>query len=147
MDLLKTKPQLAACIDSNVFISAIAFGGTPLKVLKRALDKEFQIITSHHILNEVSRNLTGKLGLPSDRVDSLIKDIAEVSSLFVPSGKVKFIEHKQDNLVLEVAFMGWSNVLVTGDRRHLLPLNVFQGLIIESPSKFLIRLDDWNKPS
>lgn len=135
------KPQLSACIDSNVFISAIAFGGTPLKVIERALDREFQVITSLHILEEVKRNLTGKLGISLKRVDSFLDDLLEVSSLFVPTGKIKFIDHFSDNLVLEVAFMGWAHVLVTGDRRHLLPLNPFQGLFIEPPSKFISRLN------
>ena len=37
--------------------------------------------------------------------------------------------------------MGKCDVLVTGDKKHLLPLNPFQGIIIESPSHFLKRLD------
>ena len=46
-----------------------------------------------------------------------------------------------DNLVLEVALMGGADVLVTGDKKHLLPLKNFQGIIIEPPSVFLTRLD------
>ncbi len=69
----------------------------------------------------------------------------EVSSVFVPSGKVKFIDHVGDNLVLEVALMGWANVLVTGDRKHLLPLSPFGDLLIEPPSKFIARLNVMNQ--
>jgi len=127
--LNRDQPQISACLDSNVLISAIAFGGTPLKVIERALDREFQVVTSLHIFEEIRRNLTGKLGLSSRHVDRALDDLLKVSSVFVPSGKLKFIEHDADNLVLEVALMGWANVLVTGDRKHLLPLSPFGDLI------------------
>ena len=141
----RDQPQLSACLDSNVLISAIAFGGTPLKVMERALERDFQIVTSLHIFEEVRRNLTGKLGLSSRYVDRSLDDLLKVSSVFVPSGKLKFIEHEADNLVLEVALMGWANVLVTGDRKHLLPISRFGDLIIEPPSKLLARLDCLSK--
>ena len=133
--------QVTACLDSNVYISGIAFGGKPLKILERALNREFLLVTGPNILQEVRRNLFGKLDLKKSRVDRLLLDIAEVASVFVPSGKLSFIKHAQDNLVLEVALMGASDVLVTGDRKHLLPLKIFHGISIEPPSAFLERLD------
>lgn len=107
----KSSRQLAACIDSNVFISAIAFGGTPLRVLERALRRDFHLITSVIILKEVQRNLLNKLGVEMSRVDRFLEDILAVSSAFVPSGKIAYIEHAADNLVIEVALMGGANVL------------------------------------
>ena len=138
---LSRKRQLAACIDSNVFISGIAFRGVPLRLIERALRRDFQLVTSVIILEEVRRNLVGKLNIDPAEVNPLLEDILAVSSAFVPSGKYKYIDHEADNLILEVALMGGADVLVTGDRRHLLPLNPFMGLTIESPSKFMARLD------
>ena len=104
---LSPKPrQLAACIDSNVFISGIAFGGTPLRVLERALRREFQTITSVVILKEVRRNLVNKLGLESREVDEFLENILNVSSAFVPSGEVSYIDYQPDNLILEIALNG-----------------------------------------
>lgn len=139
---MSRKPrEIAACIDSNVFVSGIAFGGKPLRVLERALRRDFRMITSVVIMKEVRRNLVGKLGLPAARVDAFLSDILEVSSAYVPTGEVTFISHPGDDLVLEVALMSGADVLVTGDRKHLLPLNPFKGLTIEPPSAFLRRLD------
>ena len=132
---------IAACVDSNIFVSGIAFGGKPLRVLERALRRDFRMITSVVIMNEVRRNLVGKLGLSSRRVDDFLTDILAVSSAYVPTGEVTFISHPGDDLVLEVSLMSGADVLVTGDRRHLLPLNPFKGLTIEPPSAFLRRLD------
>jgi uncharacterized protein len=138
---LSRKPYLAACLDSNVFISGIAFRGTPLRLIERALRRDFHLITSVIILEEVRRNLLGKLEVDPVFVDPLLEDLLAVSSAFVPAGKYRYIDHEADNLILEVALMGGADVLVTGDRRHLLPLNPFMGLKIEPPSKFLARLD------
>ncbi len=142
MDRLRNRPgQLSAGIDSNVYISAIAFGGKPLKVLERALNREFLLITGDNILAEVRHNLLGKLDLEKDRVDWLLSDISTVSSVFVPGGSINATTNVGDNLVLEVAMMGGADVLVTGDKKHLLPLKEFQGITIEPPSAFLSRLD------
>ena len=138
--------QITACLDSNIYISAVAFGGKPLKIVERALNREFFLVTSPHILQEVRRNLLGKLGLEKLRVDQFLADITEISSVFVPSGKVRFIKHDGDNLVLELALTGGCDVLVTGDKKHLLPLKDFQGVVIEPPSAFLMRLDSLSPP-
>jgi putative PIN family toxin of toxin-antitoxin system len=133
--------KLVVCIDANVYISGIAFNGKPLKVIEHALNRDFILITGPNILDEVKRNLLGKLGLKKNRVDTFIDDILEISTVYVPSGKIQPIHHKQDNLVLEVALMGGCDVLITGDKKHLLPLSNFQGIAIEPPSRFLARLN------
>ncbi|MEN0058555.1 MAG: putative toxin-antitoxin system toxin component, PIN family [Bdellovibrio sp.] len=132
--------MITVCIDANIYISGIAFGGKPLKILELALNREFHLVTGPNVLQEVRRNLLGKLDLKSQRVDQFLSDISDVASVFVPHGEVQYIEHKADNLVLELALIGGCDVLVTGDKKHLLPLGSFRGIQIEPPSKFLERL-------
>ncbi|MBI2605673.1 MAG: putative toxin-antitoxin system toxin component, PIN family [Deltaproteobacteria bacterium] len=132
--------KVSACIDANVLISAIAFGGKPLEVLERALNREFHVVTGPNILSEVRRNLLGKLALNPRLVDAFLDDFTDVSSVLVPQGNIHSISHPGDNLVLELALIGGCDVIVTGDRKHLLPLSPFKGVIIEPPSKFLVRL-------
>ena len=93
----------SACIDSNVYISAICFGGKPLKILELALDRKFHLITSELILNEVSKNLNQKMQLTKSKVEALIDDVMAVSSIYHPTGKIKIATHIPDNLVLETA--------------------------------------------
>lgn len=133
--------KLTACLDSNVYISALAFGGKPLKVLEKAFNREFHLVSGTNILQEVKKNLITKLDLKKSRVERFMEDITAVSSMFVPSGNLKFIDHAKDNLVIEIALMGGSDVLVTGDKKHLLPLGNIQGIYIQPPSAFLARLE------
>ncbi|HZS57681.1 MAG TPA: putative toxin-antitoxin system toxin component, PIN family [Gemmatimonadaceae bacterium] len=131
---------LIACLDANVFVSAIAFDGVPQQVVDRLLAGSFSHVTGENILMEVRRNLVEKLLLPGQQVDDVLDDIRMVSSIYVPRGKRKYIAHAKDNLVVEVALMGASTVLVSGDRKHLLPLSPLHGLVIEPPSAFPRRL-------
>ncbi len=124
-----------------MIISGIAFGGKPLKVLERTLSRNFLHVSGTNIFEEVRKNLISKLVLNKAMVDRFLNDLSDVSTVFVPKGETNYIENEPDNLVLEVALAGGCDVLVTGDRRHLLPLSPFQGMIIEPPSKFLARLD------
>lgn len=133
--------MLTVCIDANVYISGIAFGGKPLKIIELALNRKFYIITSSPILTEVKRNLIKKLEFTESEVDQLLNEIIQVATLYEPSGNIQYIEHKQDNLVLETALLGNADILVTGDKKDLLPLKTFHGIIIEPPSAFIARLE------
>ena len=131
---------LSVCLDSNVIVSAIAFGGVPLQILDLALARRFHLVLGPNILDEAKKNLVAKLGLPSHDVDTVLGDLAAIASIFVPTGKEKFLKHEKDNLVVEIAVRAGCDVLVTGDKKHLLPLGKVGNLIIESPSMFLQRL-------
>lgn len=134
-------PLITCCIDSNVFISAIAFGGKPLKITEHLLLRGFFHVTGLPLMDEVRRNLVGKLGLGREKVDRFIADVLEVSLVYSPRGRVKHIQYEPDNLILELALMGDCDVIVTGDKKHLLPLNSFHGIAIEPPSAFLARFE------
>ncbi len=126
-------------LDANVLISGVAFGGKPLAILHRALDRDFRSATGPNILNEARRNLLEKLGLDRKLVDLVLGDFSAVSSVFVPAGDLKAIPHEGDDLVLEVALLAGADFIVTGDKKHLLPLRTFKGVVIEPPSRFLAR--------
>jgi uncharacterized protein len=132
---------LVVCIDANVYISAFAFNGLPAKIIDLAFDKKFILISSMHILDEVRRNLVVKLEADPISVDNFLEDIIEIATLYEADGTFKYIDHKHDNLVIETAIRGRAQILVTGDKKDLLPLKEVQGVIIEPPSAFLQRLN------
>ncbi|MGK5083179.1 hypothetical protein WDW37_07715 [Bdellovibrionota bacterium FG-1] len=74
--------KLTVCLDANSYISGIGFGGKPLQILERALNRDFVTVTSPQILDEVRRNLLGKLARNKKRVDRFLEDMTEVSSFF-----------------------------------------------------------------
>lgn len=139
---LKIKDKLIVCIDSNVFYSAFGYGGNPAKVIELAFARRFYLVLSSHILAEVRENLSKKLEFTDAEIDTFIDNILSIATLYEPVGNTQHINHKKDSLVLETAILGNAHVLVTGDKRDLLPLKTFKGIIIEPPSAFLRRLDE-----
>jgi putative PIN family toxin of toxin-antitoxin system len=133
--------MLKTCIDSNVWISGVAFGGPPGAVAMAALDRKFEVICSRLILEEVERTLLFKIKFGRANTRRLINRMLQVVDLYEPTGTVKIIPGQHpDNLILETAVAGRARYLVTGDREHLLPLKSFRMVRIIEPVHFLTLL-------
>lgn len=130
--------MLKVCIDTNVWISGLLFSGIPAQIVDLALKKRFELILSKLILEELEKNLVHKFDLKPKPASQLIFRIAEVANLYEPEGRLHVISNKHaDNLILETAWIGKAQYLVTGDRKHLLPLEFFKNVEIISPSDFM----------
>lgn len=133
--------MLKVCIDANVYISAIVFGGKPKTILELAFNRKYTLVTSAVIINEAHRNLVGKLKFPEEVAQEVFEKILNIAAVYEPLGQIQYINHAKDTLVLETALLGRCDILVTGDKKDLLPLREFQGIIIEPPSAFLNRIN------
>ena len=132
--------MIKACLDSNVFISALIFDGKPEEILFLASKRNIKIIISPAIIVEVNRNLIEKFNLQEGQVKKLIKNITSISQLITPEIKIKKIDYLPDNRILEAAIEGGADYIVTGDRKHLLTLQKFKGIPIVTPAQFLATL-------
>jgi putative PIN family toxin of toxin-antitoxin system len=130
--------MLKTCIDTNVWISGILFGGPPAAIVTAALNQRFEVIASRVILDEIERNLLGKFGFGKTNTKRFINRFLQVVDLYEPKGSVKIIPAQHpDNLILETAMIGRARYLVTGDREHLLPLKNYRMIRIIEPAHFL----------
>jgi len=91
-------------------------------------------------MEEIKRNLINKFHRPNYETKKLISNIASISKLIVPKARIKLVQYLPDNKILEAALEGKVNYIVTGDRKHLLPLKEFKGIPIITPAQFLIIL-------
>ena len=133
--------RLTVCVDANVLVSGVAFGGKPLEVLEGLLSRRFDSVSGTAILNEARRNLVLKLEVRPATADGILVQVAAVSVLVTPVEVPSVTGHAADDAVLATAVQGRCDVLVTGDKRHLLPLGLYRGVTIEAPSAFLKRLE------
>lgn len=129
--------MIKACLDSNIFISALLFDGKPEEILFAASKKNIKVIISPEIVEEVRRNLTKKFDLQESEVKKLIKNITSISQLVIPKIKIKEIDYLPDNRILEAAIEGSADYIITGDRKHLLHLKEFNGIPIVTPARFM----------
>ena len=57
--------------------------------------------------------------------------------LVSPTETVNGIKHGPDNRILECALAGKADYIVSGDKKHLLPLSEFEGIKIITASQLL----------
>ena len=129
---------LKVVIDTNVFVSGLNFSGRPREVLGLMRKGRIEVIVSSFILKELREVLRKDFGWGEERVRDTIRLIEIQTSKVDPKIGISIVKEKDsDNRILECAFEGKVQYIVSGDKRHILPLKKFQGIEILSPADFL----------
>jgi len=132
----KSKPKVV--IDTNVFVSGLTFKGKPREVLDLIWRGDIEACISSFIFKELEETLKKDFSWDRDQIKHTIEKIKAKTILIQPKNKVSVIkENDDDNRILECAIEGRVQYLISGDRKHLLPLKEYQGTKILSPAEFL----------
>lgn len=124
-------------LDTNIYISAILFGGKPREIIDLARNKKIKIIISEYILWEIREVLDRKFKVPNARLNTIEHDILSLTQLVRVSSLVNIIaEDPTDNAILACALDGYADEIITDDN-HLLKLKKFKDISILTPHKFL----------
>jgi len=125
-------------IDTNVFVSGLNFAGKPDEVLELLIRGEIDVIISPFILSEIERILRERFEWSEGNIHRVLNRIERQAILVHPQCKVTVVKGKDDdNRILECAIEGKAQYLISGDKKHLLPLKEYQGTKVLSPSEFL----------
>lgn len=126
-------------LDTNVYISAILFGGNPDKIIHLAKRGDgIEILVSEQIFEEISTVLGRKFGWPNWKIALTLGEIREWTTLIVPRLTISDIKNNvADNKILECAVEGNADYIVSGDTKHLLPLKKYKNIHIVSPAEFV----------
>jgi putative PIN family toxin of toxin-antitoxin system len=128
---------LSVVLDTNVYVSALNFGGLPLELLLLGTHGEILICTSPSILSEVEGVLVRKFKWTDAQVAEALATLRTFIRTFRPRTKIDVIEADEpDNRILECALAARADRIVSGDR-HLLALDEFRGIPIQSLRSFL----------
>lgn len=128
--------MLRVVLDTNVYVSAFAFGGVPLDVVRLAIRGEIAVFLSPPILREVEGVFLHKFRWPRPRVARLLRAIRAFARSVSPSERIHVLEDDADNRILECARSARAHVIVTGDR-PLRRLEAFHHARILHPREFL----------
>jgi uncharacterized protein len=124
-------------LDTNIIISALNFEGTERQVLSWAKDGRYDLYLSAHILQETEGVLVRKFHWSNERARLAQEFLIAIAEIIEPESEVSLLAHHQaDNRVLACALDAPADYLVTGDRKHLLPVGEFRGVRIVSASEF-----------
>ncbi|RLF60637.1 MAG: putative toxin-antitoxin system toxin component, PIN family [Thermoplasmata archaeon] len=133
--------DIRVVLDTNVIISAIFWRGSPYRVMKKALQRDFILVISPDILEEVSERLKYKFDLPRDEIETLTNILLSYSDIVEPTTKVNVVKaDENDNKIIECAIDGEADFIVTGDH-HLLELKSYKSIKIITPAEFLELLE------
>ena len=125
-----------AVLDSNVYISALLFGGNPSAIVECAENGLIELSISEPIRAEVERVLAGKFSWPQQRVTEATSYLWSLAHSVTPRQTVADCIDPDDNRVLECALESRAQVIVTGDD-HLLRLHPYRAISILTPKRFL----------
>jgi len=128
---------IRVCLDTNILVSTLLFGGKPDEILDLAARKQIKIISSPIILAELQQVLINKFMWTDNDAKQSLKSLMEILTLVVPQYKINKIKYGPDNRILECAVEGKADFIISGDKKHLLPLSEFEGIKIITASQLL----------
>ncbi len=124
-------------LDTNVFVSGIHWSGVSKKILYAWRTKQFLLVASFPIIEEISKTLTNfRIPLPAEDILEWERIIVQNAILVEPSEKFDIVkEDPDDNKFIEAAVAGNAEYIITQDK-HLLKIKEFKGIKIITPKEF-----------
>jgi len=123
--------------DTNIYISALMFGGLPGLFLELAFRRAFLLITSAALLDELDDKLRAKFAVHLEDAALIRRKLEGAAEVVEPDFVLHVIKSDpEDNRVLECAVAGKADFVVSGDR-HLLQLGSYESAHIVTVRKFL----------
>jgi predicted nucleic acid-binding protein len=116
--------------------------GPPSRLLEKAIDGEVELVFPEIVRSELHRVLGAKLGFTPERATDGCELIERVAA--ERPGAPRRIEaitgDPADDAILASAVEADVDILVTGDRKHVLPLGRHRGIRILTPQALLAEL-------
>lgn len=133
-------------LDTNVVVSGLLWANTPRQVLDAVRDGRLTAFTSLALLDELA-DVLGRQHLaalvarlattPGELVYGYSKLASTVTVLDVPRAVLGDLD---DDQVLACALAARAELIVSGDKKHLLPMRYYQGIPIVAPAQAIERL-------
>lgn len=130
-------------LDANVYVSSLLTqSGNAKQIIDMLEDASFELIISEPILDEIRRVLSYPHLVKVHKknvqdIEEYVDLLRQNSILVDPQEKLDVSTDESDNRYIECAVEGEADVLVTGDKKHLLPIKDYRGVQIISPAIFL----------
>ncbi len=128
-------------LDTNVVVSALIWGGTPFRLIQAATAGEIELYTSPVLLAELravlSRgHLAARLVEQRSSVEEAIALYGELAIRVSPLNTPRVVPgDADDDHVVAAAVAARADLIVSGDKAHLIPLSSIDGISIVSPAQ------------
>ena len=133
-------------LDTNVTISGLLWRGTPHRLLQAIRSPQpQQIYTSRALLEELTEVITrptfsAQLQRIGTTTAALLADYIRIVEIAEPVEVPRISRDPDDDHALACALAAKAELIVSGDKRHLLVLGEYQGIPIRTAAEALGQL-------
>lgn len=124
-------------LDTNIIVSALAFGGKPQIIYESITFKMFEAYSSENALRELLKVLKQKFEYLPEKLERIEDNFRENFNIIRTSKIPNIITADiADNEFLAIADSAKAHFIISGDR-HLLDLKKYKNIKIITPTKFI----------
>lgn len=143
-DLVRAPLRLV--LDTNVVVAGLLWSGPPRRLLEAAVEGEAQLFSSEVLVSELVQTLryrkfAVRIASFGVNVETLAAQYSALASLVAPASVPRVVQNDaDDDHVIAAAVAAAASLIVTGDRRHLLPIGSHAGIAIVTAREALQHL-------
>jgi putative PIN family toxin of toxin-antitoxin system len=125
--------------DTNIFISAFVIPGSQAeKAVLRIIEGKDVLLLTKGLLDELLTILSTKFNRDKEEISRVAVILSEMAEWVETSEEINVLRDEPDNRILECAFSGDADIIVTGDK-ELLMLKRYRETEIISLKEYLER--------
>ena len=138
---------LRLVLDTNIVVAGLLWNGPPRLLLQAAIDGEVELFSSAVLLDELAHTLgyskfTKRIESFGTSIAALVAQYTALVSLVAPASVPRVVAgDADDDHVIAAAVAAGAELIVTGDRKHLLPIGTHQGIAIVTAREVVDRID------
>jgi putative PIN family toxin of toxin-antitoxin system len=129
---------MSVTLDTNVYVSALNFGGRASRLLNMAEAGSLVIDISDHIEKELTRVLREDFHWDGYRLHFMVGRLRRLTRRAIPTMTIAVVDDPDDDRIIECAIAAGSEHLLTNDKA-LLRIGSYAGISIIKPDEFLAR--------
>ena len=143
-----THQPLRLVLDTNIVVAGFLWNGPPRRLIELAIDGQaVELFSSPVLLDELAHTLgyskfTSRLESFGTSIAALVAQYTALISLVAPASVPRIVANDaDDDHVIAAAVAARAALIVTGDRKHLLPIGTHQGIAIVTAREVMDRLE------
>lgn len=138
---------LRLVLDTNVVVAGLLWNGPPRRLLEAAVAGEVELYSRAVLLDELAHTLgcskfDKRMAAFGTSIAELVAQYTALVSLVAPASVPRVVANDaDDDHVIAAAVAARAELIVTGDRKHLLPIGSHQGIAIVTAREVVDRIE------
>ena len=138
---------LRLVLDTNIVVAGLLWNGPPRRLIELAVEgKAVELFSSPVLLDELAHTLgyskfAARIESFGTSIAALVAQYTSLVSLVMPASVPHMVAaDADDDHVIAAAVAARAKLIVTGDRKHLLPIGSHQGIAIVTAREVVDRI-------